>query len=388
MQFPIFVTEPSRSFSKIYLHLPFCLRKCPYCAFYSETAPSEERMEAYLFALEKEMGWWKSSLENPLRAATLYIGGGTPSLLPPKLWKKLFAALDGSVVFERNPEITVEANPGSVTPEHLQIWKEWGVSRISLGVQSFSEEDLGILRRPHDAREAERAVRNASRYGFDVTLDLMFGLPGQTLRGWHANLRRAVGLGISHISLYHLTLEEGTPWGEFPPENLPEGYPFYRWAQYYLRRKGFFQYEVASFARPGKEARHNLGYWRQENVLGLGAGAWGYWKGFRYGHVRSVEGYLRAFEHFPSCEAFEKSLEYTEMLPFEKRASESAVLLLRTTWGIPLRAFRRRFGRILAEEVLQKLIPFMPNLVEYQKGHLRLTPKGMRVANSIWSELL
>jgi len=394
MEFPLFSSEPTGLFHKIYLHIPFCLRKCPYCAFYSETGSSGEEKERYLEALEREMIWWKDHLESPLRAATLYVGGGTPSLLEPQLWEKFFAALDRHVVFCDSPEITLEANPGSLQAEHLQLWKEWGVSRISLGVQSFAEGDLQRLGRPHDALQAEEAVRRALEMGFDVTLDLIFGLPGQTLRRWHANLRRAISLGISHISLYHLTLEEGTPWGENPPEDLPEGYPFYRWAQYYLGRKGFSQYEVASFARPGKEARHNLAYWRQEDVLGLGAGAWGYWKGLRYGHVASVQAYVRAFEGSLSAQtdqadqAFEESLSYTELLSPQRRAAEGAVLLLRTRWGIPLGAFRRRFGDSLAREVLGKLAPFMPDLVEHVPGHLRLTPKGMRVANQIWSELL
>jgi oxygen-independent coproporphyrinogen-3 oxidase len=391
MEPPIFSSEPRGLFHKIYIHIPFCLRKCPYCAFYSETGSSGEEKERYLKALEREMIWWKERLGSPLRVGTLYVGGGTPSLLEPKLWKKLFAALDGHMTFCESPEITLEANPGSLQEEHLQLWKAWGVSRISLGVQSFVEEDLRRLGRPHHALQAEEAVRRALEMGFDVTLDLIFGLPGQTLRGWHANLRRAVSLGISHISLYHLTLEEGTPWGENPPENLPEGYPFYRWAQYYLGRKGFSQYEVASFARPGREARHNLAYWRQEDVLGLGAGAWGYWKGVRYGHVSSVQEYVRAFENFLSVSAdqvFEESLSYTELLSPERRAAEGAVLLLRTRWGIPLGPFRRRFGDSLAREVLRKLTPFMPDLVEHVPGHLRLTSRGMRVANQIWSELL
>jgi oxygen-independent coproporphyrinogen-3 oxidase len=388
MELPIFSSEPSGIFRKIYMHIPFCIRKCPYCAFYSETAPSKEDMERYLKALEREMAWWGDRLESPLRASTLYVGGGTPTLLDPDLWKKFFAALDGHVFFEKASEITVEANPGSLKEEHLRLWKEWGVSRISLGVQSFSEEDLRTLGRPHDAEQAEDAVQRALELGFDVTLDLMFGLPRQALREWHASLRKAVHLGISHLSLYHLTLEPGTPWGESPPENLPEGYSFYRWAQHYLGRKGFSQYEVASFARPGKEARHNLAYWRQEDVLGLGAGAWGYWKGLRYGHVSSVRDYLRAFENPSSAEAFERSLNYTEFLSPEKRAAEGAVLLLRTRWGIPLKAFRRRFGDAIARGVLAKLAPFMPDLAEYREGHLRLTPRGMRVANQIWSELL
>ncbi|HOO63005.1 MAG TPA: radical SAM family heme chaperone HemW [Synergistaceae bacterium] len=388
MEFPVFSPEPLQNFYKIYLHIPFCCRKCPYCAFYSETAPSEELMHAYIRALEREMACWRAFAGAPMKAETLYIGGGTPSLLGGELWKKLFAALDRHVFFAGSPEITVEANPGSLREEHLKIWKSWGVSRISLGVQSFFEEDLRVLRRPHDALQAEEAVRQALEWDFEVTLDLMFGLPNQILRKWHENLRKAVDLGISHISLYHLTLEEGTPWGEAPPENLAEGYPMYRWAQYYLKRKGLAQYEVASFARPGKEARHNLGYWRQEDVLGFGAGAWGYWKGLRYGHVNSVADYIRAFEKLLSEDAFQESLGYTEILSSEKRAAERAVLLLRTTWGIPLKAFRRRFGYALTAELLQKLQPFMPSLVEHVSGHLRLTPKGMRVANSIWSELL
>ena len=315
-------------------------------------------------------------------------GGGTPSVLPPELWERLLEAVHRYGVLLPPEEFTVEANPESLSSEHLALWKDGGVSRISLGVQSFKEHHLKRLGRPYSPDRARNVAERVLEAGFDLTLDFMFGLPEQTLEEWRDDLKEACNLGAEHISLYHLSLEEGTPWGEHPPENLPEGYRFYRWAQYYLPRHGLEQYEVASFALPGKEARHNLAYWRQHNVVGVGAGAWGYLEGERYGHVRSVEEYMAAWEDPDDLGAFEKSLGYRECLPPEDRAAESAVLLLRTKWGIPLKSFRRAHGARALGEICARLRPYMPEFVVHSAGHLRFTPRGMRVANQIWSDLV
>jgi oxygen-independent coproporphyrinogen-3 oxidase len=375
----------------LYLHIPFCLSKCGYCAFYSrpladwpDTAP-----EAWLAALAREAGRLSDVWGGPVPIRTFYAGGGTPSALSPDLWKRLNRSLEGAFDFSGLREGTVEANPCSLTEEHLALWRGSFVTRVSLGVQSLRDEELSWLGRRHGAKTALAALDRALSYGFDVSADLMFGLPSlqfpfQTLRTWSGSLRRVLASGIGHVSAYQLTPEPGTPLEKAAPP-LPDGYPFYRFAQWYLPRKGLEQYEVASFARPGKECRHNLAYWRQENVLALGPAAWGYLsrgaEGFRYRNVPTLEEYERAASsRLPVAGA--------ERLEGRERGVEAAILALRTKWGIGTAAFAARFGWDLAGAVLEILRGMPPRLVRFENGRARLTPAGMRVGNAIWTELL
>jgi oxygen-independent coproporphyrinogen-3 oxidase len=238
---------------------------------------------------------------------------------------------------------------------------------------------------------ALNALDKASSFDFDVSADLIFGLPLQTLRTWHDSLRRVLASGVGHVSVYQLTLEPNTPLGRENP-SLPEGYPFYRFAQWYLPRKGLVQYEIASFARSGTaQCRHNLAYWRQENVLALGPAAWGYLAGdgFRYHNAQTLEDYI-------ALTATQLPLVEAERLEGRHRGIEAAILALRTCQGINLSAFGARFGRELAEEVLAVLKRMPQHLVRYEDllppgpswGNVSLTPHGMRVANAIWVELL
>jgi oxygen-independent coproporphyrinogen-3 oxidase len=317
------------------------------------------------------------------------VGGGTPSSLSPGLWKRLLRILEGAFDFSGLEEATVEANPCSLTDGHLALWRCSFVTRVSLGVQSLRDEELSWLGRRHSATMALAALDRALAYGFDVSADLIFGLPSlefpfQTLRTWRDSLRRVLASGAAHVSAYQLTLEPDTPLGKIVP-SLPDGYSFYRFAQWYLPRKGLEQYEIASFARPGKECRHNLAYWRQENVLALGPAAWGYLDrgedGFRYRNVPTLEEYERA-----AASGARLFIAGAERLAGRERGIEAAVLALRTKWGIDADAFAARFGQGLTDTVLEVLRGIPPRLARFENGRARLTPAGMRVGNAIWSE--
>lgn len=367
----------------VYVHIPFCLRKCPYCSFYSMPVEEHDR-DRYLALAEREIRRFGELLpRDNCAVSTVYVGGGTPTLLSPGEWDVLFGLLKGFLSFFPSAEITAEANPESFSEGHTEVWKKWGVARVSLGVQSFSDADLHWLDRPHDADRARWALKKAVAAGFSVSADLMFGLRGQNLRVWKSSVSEAIGLGVHHISLYQLSIDEGCRWSMNPPEDLPDGYPMYRWSQWYLPQKGFDQYEIASFAKPGHHCRHNLSYWTNAPVLAIGAGAWGYLGNIRYRNGGTIKEYGEAVEKY-GCGAVA-----TESLEPEKAFREAAVLLLRTKWGISFRDYSAQYG----EEALRSVILTLRNeapqdCIDFRGDSLALTRKGMRVANSIWSLII
>jgi oxygen-independent coproporphyrinogen-3 oxidase len=225
-------------------------------------------------------------------------------------------------------------------------------------------------------------MRATRAYGFRTSADLIFGTPSQTLRTWHDSLRRVLDTGVEHLSVYQLTLEPDTPLGKAKP-SLPDGYSFYRFAQWYLPRKGLTQYEIASFSRPGRECRHNLAYWRQENVLALGPSGWGYLDGLRYRNPLTLKEYLKKYLVQEETQPL-----VSERLGERSRGIEAAILALRTQWGIDIASFTARFGRELTEEISAVLKKMPQRLVDFEEGPIRLTPAGMRVGNAIWTELL
>ncbi|MDL2263618.1 radical SAM family heme chaperone HemW, partial [Synergistaceae bacterium OttesenSCG-928-I11] len=353
--------------TSVYLHIPFCLRKCPYCAFSS--APMRDGDEAlFLEAVERELvvrGRRAKKIE------TLYIGGGTPSVLSGDVWRKLHDLLEGAFFFSDDAEVTVEANPNSLTAEQLMLWRDWRVTRVSLGVQSFDDAELQFLGRLHDARTAVDAVVAARAAGFAVSLDLMFGLPGSNVRNWARSLHEAVAIRPGHISVYQLTVEKGTPFAE-KNFTLPDGYDQYRYAQWYLPKKNYFQYEVASFATPGRESRHNANYWADGDYIGIGPGAWGYEGGVRYRNAPLLADYARMMAQGGNAVAFEERLEG------EPAVRQAAVLALRTARGIDWRNFSERYGKNFTDAIKKDIETFPNDLFDKDETSARLTPKGMR----------
>jgi oxygen-independent coproporphyrinogen-3 oxidase len=265
--------------------------------------------------------------------------------------------------------------------EHLMIWRDWRVTRVSVGVQSFDDAELKFLGRLHGARAAADAVAACRAAGFAVSLDLMFGLPGADLRVWTRTLRDAVLLRPSHISIYQLTAEPGTPFAMSNPA-LPDGYGQYRYAQWYLPKKKYFQYEIASFAKPGFESRHNLNYWADGDYIGLGPAAWGYENGARHRNAPMLADYARLTAQSGGASVFEERVEG------ERAARQAAVLALRVSRGIDWGTFSERYGVIFASAIRKDLEKFPDNLISSDEKKSSLTPKGMRLGNAIWSEIV
>ena len=361
----------------VYVHLPFCAAKCPYCSFYSIVA-SDGDVEEYCLLLARETSLYGSILkEGGARAATVYFGGGTPTLLSPGQWRALLGRIRDELPVALGAEISVEANPDSLSEEHLAAWSDLGVTRVSVGVQSLCDGELRLLERLHDAEKARRAVAMCVGTGFSTAADLIFGLPGQTLRSFANSADGVIGLGADHLSLYQLALDEGCRWFG-SSEVAADGYRFYRWAQWRLPGRGFAQYEIASFSMAGRECRHNMAYWTGGSVLALGAGAWGY-AGVRYHNERTVEGYRAAVEGRGGA------VEESEELDDRGQAREAAVLLLRTSAGIAFDEFSARHGREQMSAILTALEEGVPADCFRRTGSsIALSSKGMRVANAIW----
>lgn len=313
--------------------------------------------------------------------STLYIGGGTPSHLPLGLWRRVLDAL-GRMPRDPGCEFTVEANPESVDEEKLMLWKDQGVSRVSVGVQSLDDPELKMLARPHDSAQALRILELCMKRGFRVSADLIFGLPRQTLRRWHESMSKLVAEGVTHLSAYQLMIEDGSYWGSHQPSGLPDGYPMYRWAQYYLPRQGLKQYEIASFAVPGFESRHNQAYWKRSDVYAAGPAAWGFLNGVRFASCRSLERWAERIESGQS------PVEFREKLSGAEEASEAAVLALRTSEGIRFEEFAARYGKSWLDAITERLRSLPEQDFVWREDGVALSPRGMRVGNSIWAELM
>lgn len=364
----------------LYIHVPFCLRKCSYCAFES-APPRPGDFKLWLDSLRRELTLQSRALGR-LTLDTCYIGGGTPTALPPSVFDELIALAEEFFDFASDAEVTVEANPHSLQAEHLLSWRDWRVTRVSVGAQSFDDAELEMMGRLHDSARAREAVSASLAAGFSVSADFIFALPFQSVENWSRTLHEATRLGLSHISLYQLTVEQGTPWERLPRENLPDGYPHYRFAQWYLPRRGFRQYEIANFARPGKESRHNLNYWRYGEYLGVGPAAAGFIGGTRTKNIASLDEYAAVLKegHLPVCES--------ETLDAKTRASEAAILALRTAEGIRRGEFSEKFGAGELARVEKTALGFPRGLCVSDARGLRFTKSGMRVANRLWEELL
>ena len=363
----------------VYIHIPFCERKCRYCAFTSY-AYGDAAKENYLGRLEQELAFWYSHLDG-ISALTLYIGGGTPSVLSVAQWKKLAGIIEKYIDISCCAEFTVEANPNSVSQELLVLWKKIGVTRVSIGVQSLNDDELKFLGRLHNAKQALCSVENAVAAGFSVNADFMFGLPEQSLAVWQKTLEKAVALGLLHISLYQLTIEEGTPFAEMEL-SLPDGYEQYLFAQDFLPANGYEQYEIANFARPGFESRHNMNYWRGGDYLGAGISASGYLAGERYTNESELEGYCKMIEKNGNAKVF------SEKLDNGAAAREASVLQLRMTEGIDRIKYRAKYGEAAEQYVLDVLKEFPSELYAVYDKTISLTQSGMRVANLIWEKLV
>ncbi len=371
----------------IYIHVPFCRSRCEYCDFYSiRGGRNDALMDGFLQAVLLHIR------ETAPRAAgyhvdTIYFGGGTPSFFGASGLKRILAELDHRFPLDRQAEITFEANPDSVTPRMLHALRRAGFNRISIGIQSDLDEQLGALGRPHNFAQARQAVRNARSAGFDnLSVDLMYGLPNQSREQWMQTLRRIVDLEPDHISCYGLKVEPGTPLYAYRAcANLPDDdmqADMYLYAAETLDSFGYRQYEISNFAREGFESRHNLKYWLGGEYLGFGPAAASDFAGKRFTCAADLSTYVDGVAHGGAI------LSECETIPLHERAGEYLMLRLRTRYGVNGREFTKRYRVPFGPLEKQFLQYESVGLAMEEDAHWRLTPRGFLVSNQIISTLL
>ena len=375
--------------SALYIHIPFCKEKCLYCDFYS-VEYSENLADSYISVILKQLQGLSQDF------SSIYMGGGTPSILSRDLLDKL---LSGLKRFRgADTEFTIEVNPESVDSEKLKLFLDKGVNRISIGVQSFDDKKLNSLGRIHDAKGAIEAIELSKKSGFkNISIDMIFGVSGEDLKAWQAELEKAAGYGTQHISCYSLSYEKDTPLfrmreknriASLDDETIAE---MYRYAMSYLPAKGFNHYEVSNFAKPGFECAHNLNYWDSNPYIGLGPSAVSYIEGGRSENVAGVEEYIDRHEKGVSLIAYRENLSGIRM------AREAAAVRIRTKQGIDYEWFKNKTGfdfeDILEKGSLEEL--FKDDLLEYridkatrERIGIALTEKGFLFSDTVSSAFL
>jgi oxygen-independent coproporphyrinogen-3 oxidase len=400
-------TAPAPPGIGLYVHLPFCRARCAYCDF-NTYAGLEELMPAYVEALRQEMAR-VAGRGDPHPITTLYLGGGTPSLLPLPLMARILEGVAATFELDPRAEVSVEANPGTVSEEYLRGLRRLGVNRLSLGVQAAHDEELALLGRIHTWAQAREAVTQARRAGFEnLSLDLIYGLPGQTEDSWKTTLARALRLKPAHLSLYGLSVEPGTPLaraiarGELPVPDPDRAAEMYERAEETLAAAGFFHYELSNWAGGAAQGstwwpagatssegvspwvcRHNLVYWRNEPWLGLGAGAHSWWRGARRANRAHPRAYVDALAAGRSAVA--------EREPIARRLEmgETMMMRLRLAEGVRAADFRARFG-VALEDVfgapLKDLVQV--GLLAWDGRAARLTARGRLLGNRVFERFL
>lgn len=378
---------PTSQNAGIYIHIPFCVRKCPYCDFYSVTDLTLRTR--FLNALLAEMEMVSAG---GLCFDTLYIGGGTPSVYGHNEINQIVRAAFNKFDFSRDSEITIEVNPGTISIEQLKGYREAGIDRINIGVQSFHQKNLDFLGRIHSAGEARSAITQAQKAGVNnIGLDLIYGLPGQSESDWREDLKQAVDGAPSHISCYMLTYEKGTPLYAGLKEGRVQPLPdddvrmLFETTTVYLEDRNYFQYEISNFARIGKDgkprvSRHNLKYWTLAPYIGLGPSAHAYVEPQRSWNVSAVDRYIEAIE------SGRLAVDEKEVLSREQQMIEAIYLGLRMTDGIDLIGFRRKIGIDFVEAFKEVIIDLEKrNYLEVKNNRCRLTRRGRAFLDSITS---
>jgi len=369
----------------LYIHIPFCARKCPYCGFFSE-AGSGELLPDYLDALRRELD--AAPRNEPMQS--IYIGGGTPTLLEPEQIDRLLRDVRGLVAILPDCEFTVEANPGTLTAEKAAALREGGANRISLGAQSFSPATLQTLGRIHGPDDTRRSIEQLHSAGFEnIGLDLIYAVPGQTPQSWAQDLDAAVALEPQHISAYGLSFDEGTQFeqaraaGKMQPIPDDDYLQMYALARERLRAAGLEHYEISNFARKGRVSRHNVNYWLNGSYLGIGASATGFVSGVRSTNAADIRDYIRRISLGETASVFSERLEP------EAFARETAAFNIRYLPGIERQSFHDRTGFEM-ENLLGDAIEHHARLglLEYDGTTLRLTEKALPVADSISAAFL
>lgn len=363
----------------LYIHIPFCIKKCKYCDFTSFSKCNEEKV-AYLDALFSEMQKYSGTFVN-----TVFIGGGTPTSLTAQQLETMLQNIKKYFFLSKYCEFTVEANPKTLDKEKLKILKKYGVNRLSIGVQSFNDNELKKLGRVHTGIEAEETIRLVQKYFKNISIDLMCAIPDQTKESFRENLEKAFSLKPQHISCYSLILEEGTPlYNEYekglltlPDEDTER--EIYDIACYEMEKHGYRQYEISNFAQSGYESRHNTKYWRCDEYIGIGLSAHSYIDGVRFSNTDDFSSYIKG--EFLSGES--------EVLSKDDKMSEFMILGLRMTEGITKMSFRKRFNEELEKVFEEPLLKFKNmGMIEEENDRICLSKKAIAVSNQILCEFV
>ena len=365
----------------VYIHFPFCARKCHYCDFPSYQG-MEQWMEPYLEALFRELLQWKEKVCD-CSVKSIYLGGGTPTLFSGEQIAGVLDACFKSFNVQEDAEITIEANPGTVDPDKLSALRKAGVNRLSIGLQAWQDKHLRFLGRIHSSGDFVKSLMDAKEVGFDnINVDVMFALPHQTIEDWLETLEKVCSFDVQHISMYSLKVENGTPlhrWYEEGKFSLPtqeEDRLMYYKGREFVSGFGFRQYEISNFAIPGRECVHNLIYWHNEEYIGCGSGAHSYFNNERFSNTSDVREYIRAIN------SGTQRISYREKIEEKDERFETIMLGLRLVEGVDKQRYKARFGRCIEYyygEAIKKLVK--QGLLIDDGASIRLTEKGMDVQN-------
>ena len=380
-------------FTRLYIHIPYCRQKCPYCAFFSQEQTGDD-LALYAELLRQEMSLAAENSAQHHQLDSVYFGGGTPSLMDPHQVEGLIQQARDLFGLAAKAEVTLEANPGTVAFQRLADFRQAGITRLSLGIQSFDDRMLRSLGRIHTAQQAREAFTEARRAGFEnIGIDLIHALPGQTGAMWLAELQQALQLSPEHVSIYGLTIEDDTPFAEqfaddiplLPDEDLAA--EMFEMADDLLETSGYEHYEIANYARAGFRSRHNSGYWKRDGYLGLGAGAHSFLRdaghGTRFSNVADLEEYRTSLEN--------GILPRRDVMPLSRpdAMAEHLFLGLRMSAGVQPNVFEREFGTRLQDVFGPKLTMLQgQGLLTETRSGICLTRRGMLLSNRVFQEFL
>ncbi len=372
----------------IYIHIPFCRQKCYYCDFVS-FANKEELVGKYINCLKKEI---KNTLKPKDKIDTIYIGGGTPSAIDSKFIKEILEEIYNVVGIDENREITIEINPGTINKEKTEDYKKAKINRISLGLQTTNDKLLKSIGRIHNYEQFKFAYDLVKQAGFtNVNIDLMLGLPNQSLADLEKSLKKVIELEPTHISLYSLILEEGTKLQELINNNKLElpledvERQMYWKTKEILEKNGYRHYEISNFAKIGYESIHNSNCWKQQEYYGLGVAAHSYINNIRYSNIENLEKYIQYIEN----SEYNKIKEIHEIQTRETKAKEYMMLKLRTLKGVEIREYKEKFQEnpiFIYRKEIEKLTK--QDLIEVDLDNIKLTKKGLDFANEVWEEFV
>ena len=382
--------DKQRNARGLYLHIPFCLRKCPYCSFYS-LAGRTDIHKRYAQAVSRQLLFFaQKNREDQCSLTSIFFGGGTPTLLPPETLSRLLADCLEQFPCMKDIEISLEVNPASVDKASLLLLRRAGFNRLSIGVQSLNESELRRLGRPHTAVDAVRTVRQARAAGFrNINLDLMYGLPRQALHGWRTSLQQALELRPEHLSVYELTIEAGTPFARLEEQgmlSLPDEETVLLMSektQLLLGQNGFRRYEISNYAKPERQCRHNINYWRNGEYIGLGAGAVAFVNGTRCTALADAEQFCACLENGREVWAEKEHLDQ------EAAFRETVVTGLRMLEGVSFKMLQERFGIDAAEYYAGPLeVLVRQGMIKKTREGIRLTDQGLLLADTVLTELV